>query len=796
MNRYFRGPVRLNLIVAVIALGACGGSDAQGPAPAGPPATLAVVSGGTQQGQAGEPLPAALTVKAADAQGNPVPKVTVTFTVTGGDGTLSARVDTTDASGTASTTWTMGSSLGDVRAEARVAGLLAPAVFTATVKAGPPASIKTASGVIGSSATGFITTDSVAVMVTDRFNNPIEGATVSFAVTAGGGTVSHASRAAGVDGVAKTAWTMGGPGAQTLKASIGSLSADVTATSVACPERAIAVGEVVTLDPATAACLISNTGGAQKYVVAVSNSNTAPTSFAGFRVRGAGGGAVSNTTASARPVAARGMGLSAAQAEERAQSEAAQRVHARLMRANRELLQRFGPQVRAQARKQTSQFKVRPPAPSVGDTMRIKIPGLDDLCSLAQAKVITGRVVYSGTKAVVWEDKNSPLAGQLDERFRAVGEEFDNVMYPILANNFGNPLAMDAQTDDNGRIFMVFSPVVNDLAGGNLAGFVTSGDFIPPAQCPASNFGEYFYARAPTVLNETDPFGINTPGDWSRRTRTVIVHEVKHVTSFAEKFASPITLPNNYFTRDQWLEESSAMIAEELWARTVFNYAQKGNVNYDKSIYCEVRPASDPAKCTPSKPTSMIDHFFLLYDYLLAPETLSAVGPTAEGDFSFYGSGWAFLRWVLDTYAPSESAFLTAMNLDMTNPGTDNIQQRTGKSFADLMSEFALAIALDEYSGFTPASAALSFPSWNLKDMYMRLNQDFGPRGLFTSPAPLKVRPVGLGKFTADVGAVRGGGFAIFELTGTTTNKQLLEFRGQSGQGFPAEMRVKLVRVQ
>lgn len=790
-------------ILLAFAITACGG-DSSGPAKAGPPASLTAVSGSGQQGESGEVLGAPLTVKVADAQGRAVEKAVVTFVVATGGGTLSQATDTTDAEGMASVRWTMGGALGDARVEARVTGLVAPTVFTATVKAGPPTAAAQISAAVGTSASGFDVTDSVSIRVVDRFQHPVAGAQVSFAVTAGGGSVSSATRTTGDDGIARTAWRLGSAGPQTLRASAGSISVDVQGTAVACQEKTLAIGDVVSISPASSnMCLVTNGSGNQKYIVAVSNSTASPISTASFRLRGAGGASSSGSLVTT-PLAQHTSTLSAERAAEIAESREAVRVHNRLLRANTQLLERLAPARRAQiraARNNPSLSLQMPPAPAVGDMVGVKIPrNFDNLCQVSTAAPIRARVVYAGSRVVILEDSAAITAGQIDNRYRAIGEEFDNVMFPILTTNFGDPLAMDAQTDGNGRIFMVFSPVVNDLAGGNIAGFVTSGDFFPAASCPASNVGEYFYARAPT----SDAGGIDSDGstltadEWSRATRTVIIHEVKHITSFAEKFASPIELPGNFFSRDQWLEESSAMLAEELWARGVFGYGQRANVNYASSIYCEVRPNPNPGypQCQPMKPLSMLDHFFFLYDFLENPESRSAIGPVADDDFSFYGSGWMFLRWLVDNYATSEAAFLNALNKEMTFPGTENIETRTSRTLGELLSDFALALALDDYPGFTPKDAKHSIASWNTRNIFAGLNTDFSSQGFFGKAAPLRIRGASLGRFLIDVSSVTGGGFSIFEVSGTSSNKQLLEFRGIAGTGFPSDMQVKIVRVQ
>ena len=79
-------------------------------------------------------LPTALTVRVVDDQGRPVSGITVTFTVTEGNGTVSAATATTDGSGLAETTLTLGPSAGSnaVRASITAPGSPTSVTFTAT----------------------------------------------------------------------------------------------------------------------------------------------------------------------------------------------------------------------------------------------------------------------------------------------------------------------------------------------------------------------------------------------------------------------------------------------------------------------------------------------------------------------------------------------------------------------------------------------------------------------------------------------------------------------------------------
>lgn len=801
MNASSLGMSRSALFILALSLGACGGSaDSSGPPKSSGPASLVVVSGASQDVSAGEAAPAPLTVKVLDSSGGPVAAAIVNFRVTAGGGTLSAPVDTTDTNGLASVTWTAGSSLGDARAEARVQGPIAPATFSANVKVGLPNAIQRTSDAIGSSAAGFALGDSVAIKIVDRFGNPVAGATVSFAVTAGGGTVSGATRTTGADGVARTAWSLGTGGLQTLRATSAALEVLLSGNAVACPESQMAVGEAITINPGAAQCAIL-AGTGQRYLVTVVNPTNSSSTSSAFRFRGAGSG--TSTSPVSTPVTSSLRELPASASAEIRAALVTERVHSDLLRANMQLIERLGSPARASTRSnRSSSVVVSQPLPNVGDVIDMKIPkNFNNLCDAtilpanadAGAARVRGRVVYVGAHSIMVEDSANALAGgQLDPLYRSVGEEFDNVMWPILTTNYGNPLAMDGQLQNTGRVFMLFSKVVNALQQGNLAGFVSSGDFYSPSECAASNQQAVFYARVPTSTASGFQDG-GTADSWYRGTRTVIIHEVKHVTSFAEKLIRGGT-PNGFFSNDRWLEESSAMLAEELWARSVFGYAQRGNVNYAASIYCEVRPTSDP-RCT-GKPVSMLDHFFYLYEYEVTPDAKSMLGPVVSGDFTFYGIGWMFLRWVLDQYAPSESGFLRTMTQERSLPGIENIEARTGKSFPQLMGEFSIALALDDYPGFTPQNLKHALPSWNTRNIFSGLSTDFASQNFFTRPIPLKIRTGSFGNFSMDLLSVASGGMSIMEISGTQNARQLFEFKGASGQDFPADMRINIVRVQ
>lgn len=131
-------------LCAALAFTGCGTSpDATAPktgarepgAPSVPPAPSSVVglSALSQQGWAGVAATSEPALKVLDARGIPVPNVTVTFAITQGEGSVSPQSVTTDMSGFARTSWTLGAEGGTNVVAASVAGL-SPLAFQADAK--------------------------------------------------------------------------------------------------------------------------------------------------------------------------------------------------------------------------------------------------------------------------------------------------------------------------------------------------------------------------------------------------------------------------------------------------------------------------------------------------------------------------------------------------------------------------------------------------------------------------------------------------------------------------------------
>ncbi len=200
------------------------------------PRTLTPITDYDQEGPAGTQLAEPFVVEIRDQNGSPLSGATVTFAVTAGGGTLSATTDTTDANGIASTSLTLGRQPGANTVQATVEGL-EPVTFTATGLA-VARTLDKPSGDGQEGAAGAALSEALVVEVRDQNGQTLAGVEVTFAVTAGGGTLSSTTATTDADGRATTMLTLGRtPGTNEVTATVADLEpVTFTATTRATPD--------------------------------------------------------------------------------------------------------------------------------------------------------------------------------------------------------------------------------------------------------------------------------------------------------------------------------------------------------------------------------------------------------------------------------------------------------------------------------------------------------------------------------------------------------------------------------
>ncbi len=762
---------------------------------AGPAAVLGISAGNGQSAPPNSAVAIAPAAIVTDADGNPVAGTGVTFAVTSGGGSITGANPTSGTNGLATAgTWTLGPTEGANTLGATAVGLTgSPLTFTASGTNTAIATISPATLTPGVTAT-------------------ITG--MGFGATPASNAVTIDGAAATVTAASATSLTVTVPSLACTPAHSAVVSVNPNNTGAvvknhpvaAATALALAVGEAAILSTATTARCnqLSNTGGL--YYISVYNSNTVyDTTGARFELLGSAGSssvlAPSNVVAAPRVFAPR-INASLPRNPEMEARAKADRAHVQFLERELEYLRQNGPSF-GLGRNSAALRNIAPVTTvsyAVGDAMPVRLPNITGNSCSAWID-IAGRVAYVGTRAIIIEDNANPLAGTIDTTYAQIGSEFDDVMWPILEANYGNPIVNDAALDNNGRFIMVFTDKMNPVPGSNpaasgpghelgalgLAGFVTSVDLRQRSTCPTSNVGEYFYATSPTTAGTINTSG--SPPRWRWAMRGTIIHEVKHIVSIGERFFRN----GGTVFEVSWLEETTARISEELYERARYSFTQKSNIGYGSASnqvgpYCGVRLACNNAR-------GIVRVFEELASaWYSGPHHYSPLGRINSSDFSFYATGWSMVRWFLDASSNAESAILKGMTQEPTKTSMANLEEKSGLTFAASQPRWLLSMLVDDYTaGFAPLDATIKQPSWNLRNVFSGYDADF------TVPWvqwPLVPNATTFGAFSLSDRVRPGTGTAI-QLSGAQLSTQLLELKASGANAAaPAELRMAIIRVQ
>ncbi|MBA3393087.1 MAG: Ig-like domain-containing protein [Deltaproteobacteria bacterium] len=263
---------------------------------AGAATQIAIVSGNNQSATVGTALAMPLVVGVKDANGNPVSGISVAFAVATGGGSLSATTATTNAAGQAQSTLTVGPTVTTNTVTVTRVGLTgSPITFTAMATSGAATQIALVSGNNQSATAGSALAAPFVVVVKDAAGNPIPSFSVTFAVTAGAGTLSAATVVTSSLGQAQTTLTVGRTaGTNTVTANASGLTGSpvtftATGTAGAATQIALVSGNTQTAPVGTTL--------AQPLVVGVKDANNNAVSGVSLTFTVAsGGGSLSATT--------------------------------------------------------------------------------------------------------------------------------------------------------------------------------------------------------------------------------------------------------------------------------------------------------------------------------------------------------------------------------------------------------------------------------------------------------------------------------------------------------------------
>src|SRR5205807_1525418 len=119
----------------------------------------------------------------------------------------------------------------------------------------------------------------------------------------------------------------------------------------------------------------------------------------------------------------------------------------------------------------------RSAAVAVGDTVTLHVlTPAARTCSDATVDV-RARTAVVGKRVTVYEDVAVPLAGTMDDDYRRIAQEYDDVTLALIESTFGSPFAVDARLGRTGRVALLFTRQVNDRPG--TLGMTFSCDLVP-----------------------------------------------------------------------------------------------------------------------------------------------------------------------------------------------------------------------------------------------------------------------------------------------------------------------------
>ena len=286
-------------LVAVALLAACGET---GPSEQLPPASVTNVTGAPLTGSAGEALAERVVVRVEDAAQNPLPGVTVTFSVSATGASVDPASAVTDDRGEARTRWTLGRTPGQQTLTVSTSGG-ASVQITATAGAPRIAALAVNAGNNQSGVAGGTLPTNPSVVARDAGGSAVEGVTVFFAVLSGGGSVSQASAVTNAQGIASAgSWTLGsGTGTQLLSAQVPQAGVNNNPLVFTATATAGAPASVTALSATQQTALVSTlVSSAPSVVVRDASGNPAANVTVSFAVTSGGGqltGATQTTNA-------------------------------------------------------------------------------------------------------------------------------------------------------------------------------------------------------------------------------------------------------------------------------------------------------------------------------------------------------------------------------------------------------------------------------------------------------------------------------------------------------------------
>jgi hypothetical protein len=325
----------------------------------------------------------------------------------------------------------------------------------------------------------------------------------------------------------------------------------------------------------------------------------------------------------------------------------------------------------------------------VGDRRSFKVCNVITCSATVDFTSVTARARYVGTHAAIFVDLAVPdtltTAAATD-----LGRLFDEDLYAVASRSFG----AESDVDRNGRVLILMTPVVNALTPltecetSIVTGFFFAIDVDPSFRDDSrSNQGEVFYALAPDLQGTA---GCAHSADQIQRLVPVtFAHEIQHMISYNQH-----VLVRGGNGEVLWLNEAMSHLSEELAA---LHFESKGDATRFSQF--------------------AIGNLFNAFQFLKTPGDTYVLFKDGSGTLPERGAAWLFLRWVADQFGTDVVRRLSETGRN----GADNVGVAAGEPFERLVSEWILANWAADLAGLTPP-ARLTYSTWNFRSLYQSLN--------------------------------------------------------------------------
>ncbi len=769
-------PLMLLGLLALSVVTACSGSS-EPTGPSATPVAMRASSGNTQSAVVATALATPLAVVVTDKSGSPVSGARVEWDASAGSGFLSPSTTTTNSSGIAQTTWTLGTKAGTARVTATVGGV-APVVFTATAAAAGAAAVIALPELAN---LGVGDTVRVRATVRDQYSNDIANQTFTFA------SLDAAIASVSADGLV-TAVAIGnarivasaGTRADTVPVAVLAAGSPICAAP-----RTLALGEVFIPNPggfSVSACLGGPAGLTSEYALAIISTAPSYTTVTPLDVNGLG----TTGPVTAAISAAQALGVAdevqhtspidmlGAQPRTRDPVRAAELARRTMERA---LAAELTPAARDWQSGSTARITQIADA-KVGDIIRLNA-NASTACSNADSR--TSRVAAVGNKVIIVADTANPAGGYSDLDYAGIAATFDTLVYPLDTTAFGAPSNISAY----GKVVLFYTRNVNAQTPPNanytIGGFFFGRDLYPKSSrnglpaCEASNEQEMFYLLVP------DPNGLVNN---NRRTKDevtllnlgTIAHEFQHLINASRRL---YVTPGAVTSEETWLDEGLSHVAEELLFFRISGFSSRQNLTL-----------TDVSRQSSNFTNYASQNFSRFYNFLLTPEVSSPYAP--NDSLSTRGAIWEFLRFAAGRQgAGGEAAFFRSL-VNSPTSGFANLNNATGGQIAEYLRDWAVSNIADDYSAAETAALDPRFivPAWNFRSIYPGLR--------FSGGSTLGVYPIAARNLqnNATQRITLVGGTSSYVRFSIASGRNALLALSSNGGFVPTTVRYAIVRLR